>query len=208
MTPQAFEDAVLETIRANGFKACYIRPLIYRGYEALGVNPLPCPVDAAIIAVGMGRLPRRRGAREGRRRVRQLLDAQRAQHLPGARQGDGQLRQLGPDQDGGDRRRLRRGDRARHGTGFVSEGSGENLFLVRDGVTLHAAAVRVDPARHHARLGHHAGAGSRLRGARGDDPARDALHRRRAVLRRHGRRDHADPLGRPDAWSAAAAAGP
>jgi branched-chain amino acid aminotransferase len=45
----ALEQAVLETIRANAMKACYIRPLIYRGYEALGVNPLPCPVDAAII---------------------------------------------------------------------------------------------------------------------------------------------------------------
>ena len=34
---------------ANGFKACYIRPLMYRGYAALGVNPLPCPVDVAIM---------------------------------------------------------------------------------------------------------------------------------------------------------------
>jgi branched-chain amino acid aminotransferase len=41
--------AVLETIRANQMKACYIRPLIYRGYETLGVNPFPNPVDAAII---------------------------------------------------------------------------------------------------------------------------------------------------------------
>jgi len=43
------EQAVLETIRANNFQACYIRPIIYRGYETLGVNPLACPVDAAII---------------------------------------------------------------------------------------------------------------------------------------------------------------
>jgi branched-chain amino acid aminotransferase len=42
-------DAVLETIRANEMKSCYIRPLLYRGYETLGVNPLTCPVDAAII---------------------------------------------------------------------------------------------------------------------------------------------------------------
>jgi branched-chain amino acid aminotransferase len=42
-------DAVLETIRVNGFKSCYIRPLIYRGYSQLGVNPMPCPVDTAII---------------------------------------------------------------------------------------------------------------------------------------------------------------
>ena len=33
----------------NGFKACYIRPLIYRGYDSLGVNPFPCPVDVAIL---------------------------------------------------------------------------------------------------------------------------------------------------------------
>src|SRR5438046_7926534 len=42
-------NAVLDTIRANGMKACYIRPILYRGYEALGVNPLTCPVDAAIM---------------------------------------------------------------------------------------------------------------------------------------------------------------
>lgn len=41
--------AVLDTIKANGLAACYIRPLIYRGYQALGVNPLPCPVEALIL---------------------------------------------------------------------------------------------------------------------------------------------------------------
>jgi branched-chain amino acid aminotransferase len=41
--------AVLDTIKANGLAACYIRPLIYRGYNTLGVNPLPCPVDALIL---------------------------------------------------------------------------------------------------------------------------------------------------------------
>src|SRR4051812_24575092 len=44
-----WQSAVLETIRANQMKACYIRPIVYRGYEALGVNPFPCPVDAAIL---------------------------------------------------------------------------------------------------------------------------------------------------------------
>ena len=41
--------AVMDTIKANEFKACYIRPLVYRGYHTLGVNPLPCPVDTAIM---------------------------------------------------------------------------------------------------------------------------------------------------------------
>ena len=42
-------DAVTTTIRTNQMKACYIRPIVYRGYETLGVNPFTCPVDAAII---------------------------------------------------------------------------------------------------------------------------------------------------------------
>jgi branched-chain amino acid aminotransferase len=46
---QALNDAVVETVRGNGFKSCYIRPLVYRGYEQLGVNPLPCPVETSIL---------------------------------------------------------------------------------------------------------------------------------------------------------------
>jgi branched-chain amino acid aminotransferase len=42
-------EAVLDTIRANQYKACYIRPIVYRGYHTLGVNPFPCPVDTAIL---------------------------------------------------------------------------------------------------------------------------------------------------------------
>jgi branched-chain amino acid aminotransferase len=44
-----WREAVLQTIRANSMKACYIRPLVYRGYDTLGVNPLNNPVDAAIM---------------------------------------------------------------------------------------------------------------------------------------------------------------
>lgn len=46
--------AVLDTIRANSHKACYIRPIVYRGYHTLGVNPLPCPVDVAILTWDWG----------------------------------------------------------------------------------------------------------------------------------------------------------
>ena len=47
---EALTGAVHATVRANGFPSCYVRPLIYRGYGSLGVNPLPCPVDCAVIA--------------------------------------------------------------------------------------------------------------------------------------------------------------
>src|SRR5438874_12708907 len=43
-----WQAAVLDTIRANGMKACYIRPVVYRGYHSLGCNPPPNPVDATI----------------------------------------------------------------------------------------------------------------------------------------------------------------
>jgi branched-chain amino acid aminotransferase len=46
---EGWREAVLGTIRANEMKSCYIRPLVYRGYGTLGVNPLANPVDAAII---------------------------------------------------------------------------------------------------------------------------------------------------------------
>jgi len=49
VSKDALTAAVLDTIKANGLPACYIRPLIYRGYHALGVNPLPCPVEAMIL---------------------------------------------------------------------------------------------------------------------------------------------------------------
>ena len=47
-TQQQLEDAVLATVRANNLRACYIRPVVYRGYGDVGLNPLTCPVDVAI----------------------------------------------------------------------------------------------------------------------------------------------------------------
>ena len=85
-------DAVLETIRANEMKACYIRPLVYRGYETLGVNPLGNPVDAAIMVWDWGAYL-----------CHDALDPHGAQHAAGDGQGHSQLRQLAADQDGSDR---------------------------------------------------------------------------------------------------------
>jgi branched-chain amino acid aminotransferase len=42
------EDAIIQTIHINKMKACYIRPIVYRGYGDVGVNPLNNPVDVAI----------------------------------------------------------------------------------------------------------------------------------------------------------------
>jgi branched-chain amino acid aminotransferase len=47
--------AVIETIGANHMDACYVRPIVYRGYGQLGVNPFPCPVDVAVMVWDWGR---------------------------------------------------------------------------------------------------------------------------------------------------------
>ena len=83
--------------------------------------------------------------------------------------------------------------------GYVSEGSGENLFLVKNGTLDHAAARLLGAARHHARHRHRRWPGAwASRCARSAMPARDALHRGRGLLHRHRRRDHAHPLGGQD----------
>lgn len=50
-------DATLEVIRANRLPACYIRPLVYRGYGVMGVDPTGAPVDGRHRRVALGRLP-------------------------------------------------------------------------------------------------------------------------------------------------------
>jgi branched-chain amino acid aminotransferase len=49
MEPAAMNEAIFQTIRANDFKGCYIRPLVYRGYGEPGVSPLASPVEVAIL---------------------------------------------------------------------------------------------------------------------------------------------------------------
>jgi branched-chain amino acid aminotransferase len=45
---EEFTEAVLETVRVNGFEACYIRPVVIRGHGTLGVNPFNSPIDVFI----------------------------------------------------------------------------------------------------------------------------------------------------------------
>ena len=47
-SPEQIDEAIIELIRVNELEACYIRPLVYRGYETLGVDPSKCPVDVSI----------------------------------------------------------------------------------------------------------------------------------------------------------------
>lgn len=47
-TKEQIRQAIKDTIKTNKLKSCYIRPLIYRGFKELGINPFKCPVNCAI----------------------------------------------------------------------------------------------------------------------------------------------------------------
>ena len=54
-TGAQIREACLELVALNGLEECYIRPLVYRGYENLGVNPFGNPIDVAIAAYPWGK---------------------------------------------------------------------------------------------------------------------------------------------------------
>jgi len=129
------EQAILETIRANSLKACYIRPIIYRGYEALGINPLPCPVDGAILVWEWAAYLGAEAAEKGvdvrvSSWTRAAPNTFPALAKSSAHYASSQLIKVEALLDG-----FSEGI-ALDTAGQVSEGSGQNIFLVRDR-TLH-----------------------------------------------------------------------
>jgi branched-chain amino acid aminotransferase len=147
---ETLTDAVLETIRANAFTACYIRPLVYRGYSALGVNPLPCPVDIAILTWDWGAYLGRDAMDNGVDvRVSSWTRAA-ANTFPtlaksSANYANSQLIKMEALADG-----YAEGI-ALDTHGQLSEGSGQNIFIVRDGVLFtppQASAILPGITRH------------------------------------------------------------
>jgi branched-chain amino acid aminotransferase len=127
----AMTAAVLDTIRANALKACYIRPLIYRGYEALGVNPLPCPIDAAILVWEWGAYLGPDAAERGVDVRCSSWNRVAPNTLPAmaktaANYASSALIKMEALMDG-----YAEGI-ALDTQGYVSEGSGQNVFVVRD----------------------------------------------------------------------------
>jgi len=54
-TREQIFSACLDTVRANGLKDCYIRPIAYRGFHSLGVDPRNCPVDVTVAVWDWGK---------------------------------------------------------------------------------------------------------------------------------------------------------
>jgi len=131
--PEAVAEAIKGTVAKNGLSGCYIRPLVFRGYGELGVTPQTCPVQMIIAAWEWG-------AYLGKEALEQGVDV-----------GVSSWRRMAPDtfpamaKAGGHytNSQLIRMEAAMHGyaegialdiNGYACEGSGENLFMVRDGV--------------------------------------------------------------------------
>jgi len=127
-----WRDAVLETIRANQMKACYIRPLVYRGYDTLGVNPLPNPVAAAILVWEWGAYLGQDALENGVDMKISTWARMAPNTLPAmakatANYANSALIKMEALADGYSE------GLALDVSGNVSEGSGQNVFIVRDG---------------------------------------------------------------------------
>jgi branched-chain amino acid aminotransferase len=130
---QTLTDAVLELIQINKFRACYIRPLVYRGYDSLGVNPMPCPVDVAIMLWEWGAYFTKEAIEEGldvkiSTWARNAPNTTPAMAKSVANYANAQLIKMEAVAEG-----YAEGI-ALDTQGNLSEGSGQNVFIVREGI--------------------------------------------------------------------------
>ena len=134
-TTDELVEAVCETIRANELASCYIRPIVFRGFgDRIGVNPLNNPVEVFIACWPWGKYL----GEEAEAGVDVCVSSWRriaADSMPAVAKAtgnylNGQLIKIEAVTNGYTE------GLALDARGFVSEGSGENVFMVQDGVLL------------------------------------------------------------------------
>jgi branched-chain amino acid aminotransferase len=131
-TREEIRAAMHETIVRNNLRSCYVRPLVYRGAGPMGLFPLDCPVDVVIAVWEWGAYLGEEGKRRGvRGKVSSFRRISSDAVIPAAK-ATGQylnsvLAKIEADKAGYEEAILL-DDR-----GLVCEGSGENLFVVKDG---------------------------------------------------------------------------
>ena len=129
-TVEEMNQAVIDVVEANGVAPCYIRPVAFRGYGEAGVNPLKCPVEVYLANFPWGKyVPGNAGANVcvsswNRSAPNTLPTMAKA----GGNYLNSQLIRMEAEVNGYDE------GIALDVNGLISEGSGENLFLVRGGV--------------------------------------------------------------------------
>ncbi len=126
-------DAMSEVVAANGLPAGYLRPLVLRGYGEVGVNPLNSPVEVYIATWAWGKYLGADAIEKGVDVCVASWNRMAPNTLPaiakaGANYMNSQLIKMEAVANGYSE------GIALDTNGLVSEGSGENLFLVRDGI--------------------------------------------------------------------------
>ena len=129
---EEIKDAILETIRVNKLKSCYVRPIAFRGYGSLGVDPTTCPVDVVIAVWEWGAYLGADALEKGTSvRIaswnRLAPNTMPALAKAGANYMNSQLIKLEAMADGYSE------GIALDSQGYVSEASGENIFMVKNG---------------------------------------------------------------------------
>ncbi|MDP2916023.1 MAG: branched-chain amino acid transaminase [Candidatus Aminicenantes bacterium] len=131
-TQEEFNQAIIKTVELNKLKECYVRPIVYRGYGALGVDPFPNPVDCAILVWEWGQYLGEEALERGvdvkvSTWMRMAPNSFPALAKTGANYMNSQLIKMEAKLDG-----YAEGI-ALNTRGHISEGSGENIFLVMNG---------------------------------------------------------------------------
>ena len=131
-TPEQLVAATKETVRVNGLDSCYIRPIVYLGYGEMGLNPLPCPVNVSIAVWRWGSYLGDEGIANGVRMKISSWQRHDPNAMPPAAKGTGMylnssMAKVEALKGGYDEAILLSPQ------GYVSECTGENLFVVRDG---------------------------------------------------------------------------
>lgn len=134
-TAEELSEATLELVRVNGLQSCYIRPVIIRGYGEIGVNPLKNPVDVYIACWEWGKYLGEDAVNHGvdvcvSSWTRPAPNTHPSLSKAGGNYLNSQLVKMEALADG-----YAEGIVLDH-NGTISEGSGENIFVVRDGKLL------------------------------------------------------------------------
>jgi branched-chain amino acid aminotransferase len=127
--------AVLDLVRVNKLNACYIRPIVLRGYEDVGVDPRTCPVDVYLACWDWGKYLGAEALREGVDVCVSSWNRPAPNTLPqmakaAANYMNSQLIKMEAKING-----YAEGI-ALDVNGYVSEGSGENIFVVSNGTLI------------------------------------------------------------------------
>ncbi len=129
---EQLRQATLELIARNGLRSCYVRPLIFRGYGQMGLFPLDAPVDVAIAVWEWGAYLGDEGKRTGiRAKVsswRRISPDSLVPHAKATGQYLNSVLAKVESQKAGYEEAILLDD-----NGHVCEGSGENIFALREG---------------------------------------------------------------------------